>query len=431
MGALDFTLVFAAWPKLLAGLGYDFYFATFGFICGCAIGFVCYLASASPWRAVRWLAYVYVQIVRGMPMYLLLLWLYFGLASKFGLALSGQQAIITAIAIMSSAFCAEVFRSGYGALDLGQAEAGKALGMTGFAINRHILLPQVIRTTIPPLLNIFVICFKAATYAAVVAVPELVFQAQDLAQPYRPPRRHHRRGHADRHCRYLNCDCGRQPAWRYELDRHPNRIALHPAMAGLRYTFSFRSSLLGDDHRLMSRHGAANPPYRQSFRARAGLRSLTLCLHLAVSLRFPLTGWIWTPSAAIISLTSEQRLCREIYRGAGFQSTRASSGIHRYGQLQDHHVIIRRSIACGDVATAQPVIVILDFRRWHYWRQDILCEANAQAAITYKSSVSDCGRLDFHHHQLSSRLSLPEQQSPSRWRRTVPGDTHCIAAILP
>lgn len=187
MGALDFTLVFAAWPKLLAGLGYDFYFATFGFICGCAIGFVCYLASASPWRAVRWVAYVYVQIVRGMPMYLLLLWLYFGLASKFGLALSGPQAIITAIAIMSSAFCAEVFRSGYGALDLGQAEAGKALGMTGFAINRHILLPQVIRTTIPPLLNIFVICFKAATYAAVVAVPELVFQAQDLSlNHYRP-----------------------------------------------------------------------------------------------------------------------------------------------------------------------------------------------------------------------------------------------------
>jgi His/Glu/Gln/Arg/opine family amino acid ABC transporter permease subunit len=187
MGSLDFTVVLAAWPKLLAGLGYDLLFAISGFVCGCVLGFVCYLASQSRFQPIQWISYTYIQVVRGMPMYLLLLWLYFGLASQFGLALSGPQAIILAIAIMSSAFCAEVFRSGYGALDTGQVEAGRALGMTAFSINRYILLPQVVRTTIPPLLNILVICFKASTYAAVVAVPELVFQAQDISlNHYRP-----------------------------------------------------------------------------------------------------------------------------------------------------------------------------------------------------------------------------------------------------
>ncbi|MDQ0138391.1 His/Glu/Gln/Arg/opine family amino acid ABC transporter permease subunit [Neorhizobium galegae] len=184
---LDFSIILAQWPRFLWGLGYDLYFALAGFAIGCVIGFISYLCSTSNVKIVKALSYTYVQIVRGLPMYLLLLWIYFGLATKFGLALTGPQSIIIAIAIMSSAFTSEIFRTGYNSIDVGQLEAGKALGLSDYRINRTILFPQVIRVVIPPLLNVFVICFKASTYAAVVAVPELIFAAQDISlNQYRP-----------------------------------------------------------------------------------------------------------------------------------------------------------------------------------------------------------------------------------------------------
>jgi len=184
---LDFSIVLAQWPRLLWGLAYDLYFALAGFAIGCVIGFISYLASASRSKIANGISYVYVQIVRGLPMYLLLLWIYFGIATKFGLVLSGPQAIIIAIGIMSSAFASEIFRTGYNSIDIGQIEAGKALGLSDYRINRTVLFPQVIRVVIPPLLNVFVICFKASTYAAVVAVPELIFAAQDISlNHYRP-----------------------------------------------------------------------------------------------------------------------------------------------------------------------------------------------------------------------------------------------------
>ena len=182
---LDFSIVVAFWPRLLQGLGLNLFFAVVGFALGCALGLACYAASRL--APMRLLTYAYIQAVRGMPFYLLLLWIYFGLASEFGLALSGTQAIIMAIGIMSSAFAAEVFRSGFEAIDEGQVEAGRALGMTTLAINRYILFPQVIRTTVPPLLNILIICLKAATFAAVVGIPELVSVAQEISlNHYRP-----------------------------------------------------------------------------------------------------------------------------------------------------------------------------------------------------------------------------------------------------
>ena len=185
--SLDFTIVLAQWPRLVWGLVYDLYFALAGFGVGCVIGFISYLASASKSKIANAISYVYVQIVRGLPMYLLLLWIYFGIATRIGLALTGEQSIILAIGIMSSAFTSEVFRTGYNAIDVGQIEAGKALGLSDYRINRTILFPQVIRIVIPPLLNVFVICFKASTYAAVVAVPELIFAAQDISlNQFRP-----------------------------------------------------------------------------------------------------------------------------------------------------------------------------------------------------------------------------------------------------
>lgn len=185
--ALDFSIVLAQWPRLLWGLGYNLYFALAGFAIGTALGLVLYLASASRSKIAKAISYFYVQVVRGLPMYLLLLWIYFGIATKMGLALTGEQSIILAIGIMSSAFASEIFRAGYNSIDSGQTEAGKALGLSDYRINRTILLPQVVRVVIPPLLNVFVICFKASTYAAVVAVPELIFAAQDISlNHYRP-----------------------------------------------------------------------------------------------------------------------------------------------------------------------------------------------------------------------------------------------------
>lgn len=185
--SLDFAIVLNQWPRILQALWYDLYFAAAGFLLGVVIGFVVNELGNSKIGAVKFAANAYVQLVRGFPMYLLLLWVYFGLASGAGIVLDGTQAIIIAIGLMSSAFTAEVFRAGFSALDPGQREAGQAMGLTGTQIMQHVLLPQVARVVIPPMLNVFIICFKAATYAAVIGVHELVFFAQDISlNQFRP-----------------------------------------------------------------------------------------------------------------------------------------------------------------------------------------------------------------------------------------------------
>jgi His/Glu/Gln/Arg/opine family amino acid ABC transporter permease subunit len=184
---LDWATIWANLPGFGEALLIDLYIAAMGFGLACVIGLAVSAMRGSGSRAVRAPAYVYTQILRGVPLYVLILWIYFGLSTAAGITLSPITATVIAIGVAASATTAEIFRGAFAAIDGGQIEAARASGLRRSQIYLHVLLPVASRVAVPPLGNVVILQVKAATYAAVIAVPGMVYLAQDLSMTqFRP-----------------------------------------------------------------------------------------------------------------------------------------------------------------------------------------------------------------------------------------------------
>lgn len=184
---LDWPTIWASMPSFGEALLIDLYIAAMGFVLACVIGLAISAMRGNGSKIIRAPAYAYTQILRGVPLYVLILWIYFGLSSAAGINLSPMTAAIIAIGITASATTAEIFRGAFAAIDPGQIEAARAMGLRRSQIYRHVLLPVAARVAIPPLGNVVIFQVKAATYAAVIAVPGMVYLAQDLSMTqFRP-----------------------------------------------------------------------------------------------------------------------------------------------------------------------------------------------------------------------------------------------------
>ena len=136
----------------------------------------------------RWLATVYVEFFRGIPVLLLLYFLYFGLPSlsqtygfPWELKLSPFAAGLLGFGINYAAYEAEIYRAGLSAIPQGQWEAAASLGMTKWQTFWRIILPQAVRIILPPMTNDFVALFKDTSVVSVIAVVELTKQYSKLA----------------------------------------------------------------------------------------------------------------------------------------------------------------------------------------------------------------------------------------------------------
>jgi polar amino acid transport system permease protein len=134
-------------------------------LAGIALGFligsaVC-AARLSRREWLRRLSGAYVSVFRGVPLLVLLLFIYYFLA-EYGLDIPALVAAIGGLALSSGAYQAEILRGAFNALPRGQAEAAAALGFSGIEIWRRILLPQALRISIPPLINEFILLLKAS-----------------------------------------------------------------------------------------------------------------------------------------------------------------------------------------------------------------------------------------------------------------------------
>ncbi len=145
-------------------------------ICGMALAValalpvcLCRLYGPAP---LRWLALVYVEFFRGIPLLLLLFVLYFGLAN-YGLQLPAVWTAILGFGLNYAAYEAEIYRSAILSVPTGQWEAARALGMTEALAFRRIILPQALRTALGPMTNDFVAMFKDTSLVSVIAVREL------------------------------------------------------------------------------------------------------------------------------------------------------------------------------------------------------------------------------------------------------------------
>jgi len=141
------------------------------------------IAMARLWgpRPLQWLAIGYVEFFRGIPVLLLIFFLYYGLPTV-GLKLNAMTAAIVGFGLNYAAYEAEIYRGGIGAIPLGQWEAAASLGMGRRLTFRRIILPQTIRVVLPPMTNDFVALFKDTSLVSVIAVVELTKQYQILAK---------------------------------------------------------------------------------------------------------------------------------------------------------------------------------------------------------------------------------------------------------
>jgi polar amino acid transport system permease protein len=145
-----------------------------------ALGLVIALAQRYGPRPLTWLIQAYIEIIRGTPFLVQLFVLYYG-GPLLGLRLDALPAGIIGLTIYGSPYFAEIFRSGFLAVPLGQIEAARAIGMSEPVIVFRILLPLGLVSALPALVNFSIILTKETVILSVITVPELMYQVQRMS----------------------------------------------------------------------------------------------------------------------------------------------------------------------------------------------------------------------------------------------------------
>jgi polar amino acid transport system permease protein len=138
------------------------------------------LARLSHWRILRWPATALVYVARGVPLLMIIFWVYFLFPLLLGANVPGFATMVCTLVIYEAAFLSEVVRAGIAALPRGQIDAARALGHGYARAMRHVILPQALYNMIPALLSQFVSTIKETTLGYVINVPELTFAASQI-----------------------------------------------------------------------------------------------------------------------------------------------------------------------------------------------------------------------------------------------------------
>jgi glutamine transport system permease protein len=169
-----------AWPGLLSGLQFTLVLSGVSLVLATVIGLVVGLMnlSARPWLNTP--ARLYVNVIRGTPLLVQILFIYFGLPSVLHITLTPVTAGVIAVSLHVGAYVSEVFRAGIQSVDVGQTEASRSLGLSHWQTMRKIVLPQATRRMVPPMINQYILGVKDTSLLAVIGVGELTMQGQSI-----------------------------------------------------------------------------------------------------------------------------------------------------------------------------------------------------------------------------------------------------------
>ncbi|HZJ94225.1 MAG TPA: amino acid ABC transporter permease [Thiopseudomonas sp.] len=165
-------------PFLLKGLPYTLMISFGGIAIGFLLGIVFGLLSLNKKWYLRWPATAYIEIFRGTPILVQVLFIFYGLPDLIGAPIDPVTAAIVAIALNSGAYISEVVRGGVQSIAKGQQEAGLSLGLTRVQAFWYVTWPQALRRMIPPLGNQAIVSIKDTSLFSVIGVGELVRQGQ-------------------------------------------------------------------------------------------------------------------------------------------------------------------------------------------------------------------------------------------------------------
>jgi len=168
-------------PYLIEGIQWTFIITIVGVLIGFVIGAFVGLGSISKSKLISWLSIAFVEIVRGTPLLVQILFIYFGISDLLDINLDKITASIIAIAINAGAYIAEIVRGGVQSIDKGQFEAGDSIGLTKTQTMWYIVWPQAFKRMIPPLGNQFVISLKDTSLFSAIAVGEVLYMGRQYA----------------------------------------------------------------------------------------------------------------------------------------------------------------------------------------------------------------------------------------------------------
>lgn len=174
----DSGFIFKYGSFFLKGIKITILISLIGVALGSILGAFVALMKLSKIKIISWIASIYIEILRGTPMLVQVFIVFFGITAALGLDISALVCGTIALIINSSAYIAEIIRAGINAVDKGQMEAARSLGLNYRQTMKSVIMPQAIKNILPALGNEFVTLIKESSIVSTIGVGEIMFNAQ-------------------------------------------------------------------------------------------------------------------------------------------------------------------------------------------------------------------------------------------------------------
>lgn len=169
-----------ALPYLLKGLVVTLESSIISLCIAAVLGLIFGFMSVSKSKVLKWIARIYVDIIRGTPLIVQAFFIYFGITRAMNIQMSSLTAGIIALSLNAGAYSAELFRAGIEAVPKGQTEAARSLGMPSGMAMRKVILPQAVRTMIPALVSQCIITIKDSSILSAIGLAELTLTGKEI-----------------------------------------------------------------------------------------------------------------------------------------------------------------------------------------------------------------------------------------------------------
>ena len=180
---MDFSRLNGYYGLMFEGAKTTILISLVALVCGFILGLLICLMKMSKLKILKWPASAYIHILRGTPLFVQIFIIYFGLP-QFGIQFPDIGPISSdfvtgafALSINSSAYVAEIFRSGIQSVDKGQMEASRSLGLGYVDTMKFVIIPQAVKNILPALANEFITLVKESAIISVIGVQDLMFRA--------------------------------------------------------------------------------------------------------------------------------------------------------------------------------------------------------------------------------------------------------------
>lgn len=183
----DWGLIADFAGPLFAGFVTLLQVALVGYVLAMVLGIGIAILRLSPSPLIAGPARLYVEVLRGIPLFLFLFLVYYGLPQVSALVLGPFTAAVLALGLTGAAYAAEIYRGALKGVDPGQWEAADAMGLSPRHRMRDVILPQATRIAVPPAMNLLVALLKGATFISVIGVADMFYVSRDISLRFFAP----------------------------------------------------------------------------------------------------------------------------------------------------------------------------------------------------------------------------------------------------